>query len=258
MKIKFLGTSSLEAIPRDDRCPQCLSKDPKDRRRRSAILVDNSILIDAGPDIKRQLSAAQKKKVKAVFITHAHEDTAEGLRDLIKIVKGKIYFSAETFRDLRKNFKLQTSNIKQNQTSNFKHQKNIKIQIIKDKEVVRVGVDKIQAIQVLHAINTTTFGYIVNNRFLYIQDILDTGPILPALKKVKIVAVDGSVFARDFGGHQAMVKTIKSLKSLRNLKSVYFTHNGHTHVPHKEMEKKVQDLGGKKFKLAYDNLIIHE
>jgi len=76
------------------------------------------------------------------------------------------------------------------------------------------------------------------------------------LEKIKIAILDGSMLSREFGGHFPITKTIKSLKLLKNLKAVYFTHNGHTKIPHQELEKKIQELGGKKFKIAYDGMEI--
>jgi len=248
MEIIFLGTSSLDSIPRlGDKCPQCTSGDPRDIRSRSAILINKKILIDAGPDILAQIPREWLAKIKTVFLTHSHEDVVGGLAELLKKGTFKVYLSKETLRDLRKIFKFSNFQIF-NQFANN--------QVIKDKEVVRVGFEKVQAILVPHSKNTATFGYLINNKFLYIQDIKNLKPILPVLKKIKVVAVDGSMFARDFGGHQAMVKTIKMLKTLKNLKEIYFTHNGHTRIPHAELEKKVKNLGDDRFKVAYDLLEI--
>lgn len=241
MKILFLGTGSLEAIPRGDKCPQCLSKDPKDRRRRSAILIDDKILIDAGPDVSRQLCLSQTKRLEAVFLTHSHKDVAGGLGWLRKMTKAPIYLAKRTAEDL----KLQPP---------AKFQGKPRLQIIENQTRVKVGSVQIQAIKVKHSKTTVTFGYLVNNKFLYIPDILNTQLILSVIKKAQVVAVDGSMFERDFGGHQAMVKTIKTLRLLKNLKFVYFTHNGHTHIPHRILQKKIQILGGEKFKLAYDGM----
>jgi len=133
---------------------------------------------------------------------------------------------------------------------------NAQYQILKDRDIIRVGLIKIQAVKVPHSKSTTTFGYLVNNKFLYIQDISDTKPILPIIKRVSVVAIDGSMFLRNFGGHQAMVKTIKMFKPLKNLKTVFFTHIGHSRIPHVELEKRVQKLGDERFKVAYDLLEI--
>ena len=77
MLIKFLGTSSAESLPRAEcNCDQCSSKDKKDKRSRSSILINKKILIDANPDIGRQLRPSQVKSLEAVLITHEHQDAS--------------------------------------------------------------------------------------------------------------------------------------------------------------------------------------
>lgn len=50
-------------------CPVCRSTDPRDRRWRSAALLETDttrILIDAGPDIRMQLMPLEFRKLDAV------------------------------------------------------------------------------------------------------------------------------------------------------------------------------------------------
>ena len=85
-KIKFLGSSNGQSIPRENcQCLQCESKDKKDSRLRSVILVNNKILIDAGPDILKQLTTRQIENLDSVLITHEHNDHVGGLKYLLKI-----------------------------------------------------------------------------------------------------------------------------------------------------------------------------
>ena len=77
----FLGTSASEMIPNPmcgcDVCKQALaSKDPREKRCRSAFLLDEENLIDCGPDV---LSACGREGVslqnlKHIFLTHTHTD----------------------------------------------------------------------------------------------------------------------------------------------------------------------------------------
>ncbi len=87
MKITFLGTGSSMGIPVIGcNCQVCRSTDPRDKRLRSSVLVqDNNtiILIDASPDFRYQaLKYFNTNRIDAVLITHAHRDHVAGLDDL--------------------------------------------------------------------------------------------------------------------------------------------------------------------------------
>ncbi|MCD6253296.1 MAG: metal-dependent hydrolase [Thermotogae bacterium] len=80
MEIIFLGTAAFEGYPNPfcdgDHCIHALKSDKVNKRLRSAVLVDDKILIDFGPDI---VASCQKlslslSKVELLLITHSHED----------------------------------------------------------------------------------------------------------------------------------------------------------------------------------------
>jgi phosphoribosyl 1,2-cyclic phosphate phosphodiesterase len=86
--IHFLGTSAARPIPRwGCTCPQCAAAvaDPRARRTRSAILVNGTLLVDAGPDIYAQLRTLPYDRladIDYILITHPHADHFLGLDDL--------------------------------------------------------------------------------------------------------------------------------------------------------------------------------
>ncbi len=88
LTIRFLGTSAARPIPRwGCTCPQCAAAqtDPRARRTRSAILVNGTLLIDAGPDIYAQLRTLPYEhlaRIDHIIITHPHADHYLGLDDL--------------------------------------------------------------------------------------------------------------------------------------------------------------------------------
>lgn len=219
MKIKFLGTSSGEAIPREGcDCQQCLSKNRKDKRLRPSILIEDKILIDAGPDILKQLTNNQINDLDSVLITHEHEDHIGGLKYLLR-----------TRRDLRI--------IRMKPGQHFK----------------LLGVDFF-AFKVLHSKMAITVGLQINNNIVYIPDSSSLDLAMKYLQEANITILDGSVFGRSFGGHLSINEIIATVKPLKNLKKIYFTHNGHTRKSHLEMVKLVQQLGDARFTLAYDGL----
>jgi len=86
MKLTFLGTGTSTGNPALlCSCATCMSKDPKDRRLRSSVLIEDqgtNLLIDCGPDFREQALRANIRQINAVLITHEHYDHMGGLDDL--------------------------------------------------------------------------------------------------------------------------------------------------------------------------------
>lgn len=220
MIVKFLGTSSEKSIPREDcDCGQCRSKEGKDKRLRSSILINKNIIIDASPDILKQLRTSQIKNLDSVIITHEHDDHVGGLRFLLKA---------------NRNLRI--------------------IRIRPGQHFKLLGIDFF-AFRVEHSKMAPTVGLVLND-IAYIPDSLSLNMAEKYLKEVKIAILDGSMLGRTFGGHLSINEIIAIVKSFKNLRKIYFTHNGHTRKTHKQMTTIVQKLGDKRFSLAYDKLEI--
>lgn len=77
----FLGTGASEMIPNPmcgcRVCRQALrSKDPREKRCRSAFLIDEENLVDCGPDVISSCvrEGVSLEKLKHIFLTHTHTD----------------------------------------------------------------------------------------------------------------------------------------------------------------------------------------
>ena len=87
-KLTILGSGTSTGVPMIGcSCDVCCSDDPKDHRTRASILLqdDNAttnILIDTGPDLRKQMLRSNVKKLKSVLYTHYHYDHLGGLNDL--------------------------------------------------------------------------------------------------------------------------------------------------------------------------------
>jgi phosphoribosyl 1,2-cyclic phosphate phosphodiesterase len=86
VKLTFLGTGTSQGVPLIAcPCHVCHSKDPKDKRLRSSVLIEHAssvFVIDTGPDFRQQMLRADVKKLDAVIFTHEHNDHIAGLDDI--------------------------------------------------------------------------------------------------------------------------------------------------------------------------------
>jgi len=113
VRLVLLGTGTSFGVPQIGcRCRTCASADPRDRRTRTAALLESGgrrLLIDTPPELRLQLVAAGVDRVDAVLYTHGHADHVHGIDDLraLSVRQGAglpAYGSAATMTDLAAKF----------------------------------------------------------------------------------------------------------------------------------------------------------
>ncbi len=254
MKILFLGTSAGWPLPRlGCKCKICASTDPKDKRWRSSILINDTILIDSGVDFYHQIHRSQKTNLKAIFISHVHPDHYFGLWDVGHLMSSKptIYLSSENQKAIVKRINDLMTTFLLREAKNFKHS-----------EAVKTNEVKITPFLVDHSTNIETYGFqLVEKKksLVYISDLRNVPKSSQKYcQKADILALDGSNL-KPAGpkqwGHMPIEKSIPLAKKLK-AKRVYYTHIGHgpKSGTHQELENFVQKKGGKNFHIAYDGL----
>ncbi|HEY0958843.1 MAG TPA: MBL fold metallo-hydrolase [Novosphingobium sp.] len=114
MKVILLGSGTSTGVPRiGNDWGNCDPDEPKNRRSRVAILVENNagmrLLVDTPTDLRSQFLACSIDRIDAVFWTHDHADHTHGIDDLRPMRYGRAgplpgYATEETVRRLRLRF----------------------------------------------------------------------------------------------------------------------------------------------------------
>ena len=257
MKIQFLGTSAGWPLPRlGCKCELCSSKDPKDTRTRTQILVNESILLDAGPDTYRHLTgdsspkaqndrSVDPTKIKAILISHAHLDHIMGFWDLTRIYNGykpiDVYITQPVLNEIRKYISI--------------HGQNLKINIVKPNQPFLIDHVKVEYFPVIHG-KTSAFGIKLkeNKIFIYITDF---NRILPSqertIKYADTWAIDGSTLGKigQGPGHISIQDGVKLAQKYK-IKNTYFIHIGHKTGKHQSLEDYLRENAGTNFHIAFD------
>lgn len=113
LELVFLGTGTSHGIPVIGcQCRVCQSKDPRDKRLRTAALLRSPaaiVQIDTPPDFRTQCLREGLTRIDAVVYTHSHTDHILGFDDLRRFCEMEnkdmpIYGSPRTLADLKRVF----------------------------------------------------------------------------------------------------------------------------------------------------------
>ena len=176
MKVTILGSGTSQGVPviACD-CDVCLSKDPKDKRLRTSIMVEidnNTIVIDTGPDFRTQMLNEKVQKLDAVLFTHEHKDHVAGLDDVrafnYKWKKDiEVYATARVSDALKREFHYVFSDVRYPGTPR------VNMNLISNTDF-NIGKTTVKPIEALHH-KLPIFGYKIKN-LAYLTDVSYISP----------------------------------------------------------------------------------
>jgi len=251
LTITFLGTGTSQGVPMiANNDPVCLSKNLKDKRLRSSILIswDNvSYTVDCGLDFRQQMLRENIQSLNGVFFTHEHADHIGGIDDLrpfcYQIGEMPIYLNQRTLRSLEKRFEYIFS-----EENRYPGAPSVMPKII-DKTSFIVDGLKVTPIEVLHGkLPITAY------RFADLAYLTDVKSISEE-EKMKLKNLDVLIVnALRIDKHPTHFNLQEALDFVAevNPKQAYFTHISHKLGFHDEVSKTLPN----NVSLAYDGLKI--
>jgi phosphoribosyl 1,2-cyclic phosphate phosphodiesterase len=254
--LRFLGTSAAAPVPQAGcACPQCdeARRERHLRRTRSAVLLegpDGELLIDAGPDIHRQLALLPSiPRIKAAIITHAHSDHYLGLDDL-----GSIAYNAGWLREHPLPIYTTADNWPRIEMT-FGHLFRAGMFLRMEQHTLLLGTEQtiagfpIRPFDSSHTIDITTAMLeltLHGKRVVYAPDL----KIMPrdVFRQADIAIINGTFYQREHPAHMPLIKGIRACKRL-SVERIIVTHIGHIEWSNAELWTRVSEQGAD---LAYD------
>lgn len=252
MKITFLGTGTSQGIPVIG-CdhPVCLSNNPKDKRMRSSVLVqddDFQMVIDCGPDFRMQMLQAKISQLDAIIFTHEHSDHTAGLDDIRQFSQRHgalpLYAHNRVLTDLTKRFDYIFNN-----DIIYEGKPRAKTFEIIENEAFKIKNKTIIPISIMHG-DLPIYGFRIDD-FAYLTDIsFISDSEKEKLKDLKILVVDALRIEPHYT-HFNLEQALQLITELQPEKS-YLTHISHRLGFHEVVEKTVPE----NVFLSYDGLVV--
>jgi phosphoribosyl 1,2-cyclic phosphate phosphodiesterase len=244
MDILFLGTGTSTGVPQIGcKCETCASTDVKDKRLRASVLItegESQILIDAGPDLRRQLLSNQISHLSAILLTHEHYDHVGGLDDVRPLGESEVYAEQRVLGVVQRNMPYCFVEKK------YPGVPTIHLHEI-DENTFYINGIKIQPIRVMHA-NLPILGFRIGN-FAYLTDVktIDNKSI-DQLKNLDVLVLHALRPAQHLS-HLSLNEAL-DIAGKVGARKTYFTHMNHHMGLHEAVNKSLPQ----KIQLAYDGL----
>lgn len=256
MKLTFLGTGTSQGVPVIGcRCEVCSSADRRDRRLRTAAMVeveDKRFIIDAGPDFRYQMLREGVTHIDAILLTHEHKDHTGGIDDVRAfnfvdfpiIHTTHIYANEPTVVSIRRDFHYAFSENK------YRGVPEIELHTFNESQAFRVAGVEVTPVVGSHSERFRSVGF----RFGELAYLTDMNHIaeeeLLKLEGVKVLVVN----ALRWEPHSSHFSVEEALQIIKRVapERAFLTHMSHRIGLHAEASQRLPEG----VELAYDGLKI--
>jgi len=255
MRVHFLGTGTSFGVPVIGcRCEVCRSEDPRDRRTRHALLLEDGgarLLVDTPPELRLQLVRAGVDRVDAVFLSHEHADHTHGVDDLriFTLRTGcplPLFVAQEFAGDLRRRFSYIWGEVAEQPGSARPH---LALSTFVDREEICPAGFPMTPIAFPHGVYRS-YGFRAGGLGVIIDGKSvpeDAGALLSG---VAVLVINALWFGKPHAGHFSIEEAIEVSRRL-GAGRTYLTHLAHR-TSHAELESRLPPG----IHAAYDGLVI--
>ncbi len=232
MKLTFLGTGTSFGIPQIGcRCDVCRSTDLRDRRTRSAALVESDggtrLLIDTPPELRLQLTSSDIDRIDAVLFTHDHADHTHGIDDLRSITVRRggglpMFGSRETLDSLERKFTYIFNENMRPLPGTSKPEGEARV--LEAGDIVQIGDVDVEAVEVPHG-PVRVFAYRIGP-LAYVTDAKRIPPrAVEQLRGAKVLVLN-ALFRTEHPSHLSLPEAVRAASEI-GAERTYLTHLTH-------------------------------
>lgn len=250
-RITLLGTGTSQGVPVIGcDCAVCTSTDPRDKRLRTAALIQaggKNIAIDCGPDFRMQMLRAGINRLDAILVTHQHNDHIIGLDDVRPFnfrndMDMPVYCSAAVEQEFKQRFAyiFETQN-------RYPGAPQVQLQRISKSDAFEVEGLSIMPVELMHG-RMPVLGFRLGS-FAYITDVRT----IAAEEQAKLEGLDALVLsALHHSEHHAHLNLEQALALIEQLspRRAWLTHASHRMGLHEEVSQNLPE----NVALGYDGL----